>query len=246
MKEGSVSIVTYANKLANLPLTLAVMLITIYIYPAMTRLAGDTKAFHAYLGRISRLVVILALPVVIVCWFEGGAVATIAYGVSRLTASEVEAVGMLFSIYMAGILFLILRDLANRYFYARTSGYGVMIVTAVFVILNFALSYVLVPVYGLNGLAIAMALAAAGAFALQFWLALGLIGPLHLDMRFILVIALSAGAMIALFMLAHYFFAPKDILSSLAMSLVAGLFYLVIFLKGYGFSFMTNLDTPRS
>ena len=240
MKEGSVSIVTYANKLANLPLTLAIMLITIYIYPAMTRLAGDDDktAFHTYLGRVTRLVMMLAVPAVIICWFEGETIARLAFGISKMSQEEVQSVGILFSIYMTGIFFLVLRDLANRYFYARTRGTGVMVVTAVFVVLNVVLCAIFVDQYGLKGIAMATALSAMIAFLLQFFLLRRMVGKMKPDVKFIALTVIGAGLMVLMFVISGQIFAAKGLSSGIITSTLAGLSYLALFHKGYGWSFM--------
>lgn len=161
LEKGTVSIVTYAYRLANLPLTLATLLITIYVYPQMNRLANDADrpAFDRYVTRISGVMVMLVVPMVLICWFEGTTITRIIFSQTRLDTEEIAVLGMVFSTYMISVLLLVLRELANRCFYARQKGLTVMMLTALLVLSSFGFSAVLVPIHG----AVGIPLGAAGA-----------------------------------------------------------------------------------
>jgi putative peptidoglycan lipid II flippase len=91
LPEGSVSVLNYANKLANLPLALAALLITIYIYPRLIRLADKSRQqeFIDFSTRALKLSVLLGLPVIFACCFEASLIAHAAFSFSKLSSAEI-------------------------------------------------------------------------------------------------------------------------------------------------------------
>jgi putative peptidoglycan lipid II flippase len=169
IETGAATLVNFAYKLASIPLSLGIMLITIYIYPKISHIVATKNilSLGEYAQLIFKYLLICLLPLVCIVWFEGRIVTNIAFGVSKLSHEEIGKISSLFTIFFIGIVLLLYRELANRFFYASQKGYGVFWVTAAMVVTNFTLCWWLVPKMGIVGVAVALGIAAAVATILQ-------------------------------------------------------------------------------
>lgn len=230
MDEGSVSVMNYANKLANLPLTLGTLLITVYIYPVLSRYAArdDIDGLKIYFIFISKVIIWLAVPVVVVCAMRGDIVAFLAYGQSKLSATEVESVGRVFALLIVGSFFLLLREISNRCFYTLGRGMPVVALTALLIVCTVVLCMMLAPLLQLEGLAIAVALAALITFAVQVIALNRIIGLKGIGMRFPAACVAGLAAMLAILFAQDLFWPGLSLFARIPIAVVSGVAYVAV------------------
>ena len=230
MDEGAVSVMNYANKLANLPLTLGTLLITVYIYPVLSRYAArdDIDGLKTYFISILKVIAWLAVPVVAGCAMRGDIVSFLAYGHSKLAATEVEAIGRIFSLLVVGIFFLLLREIFNRCFYTLGMGMPVVALTALLIVCTVVFCMMLAPRLQLEGLAIAVALAAFIAFAVQAVVLNRIIGLKGTGMRFPAACVAGLAAMLAILFAEDLFWPGLSYFARIPIAALSGAAYIAV------------------
>jgi putative peptidoglycan lipid II flippase len=156
--DGPVSYYNFSMTLLNVPVMLFGTAIATAAFPRLAdRLAQNrTDLFHQDFFKILRLMIWIAMPVVVVCYFARGYLARLLYG-------DVSAnVALLFGYLTAAIFFRIIYSIISRYFYAQKDTKTPLIVSLFAIGLNIYLAFSLAKptVYGIAGLALAQSIVA--------------------------------------------------------------------------------------
>ena len=156
---GAISYYSNAYTLLLAPVLLIGTAISTAVFPRLNnRLSqGRPDLFRQDFLRYMRLIIWIALPVVVVCFFGRGYLARLIF---TRSSGEIAAI---FGFMVVAILFRIIYALVSRWFYAQKDTRTPLYVSVFTITLNIVLAYSLTRPggYGLAGLAIAQSVVAA-------------------------------------------------------------------------------------
>ena len=170
---GSVSWLTYADRLMEFPTAMLGVAIGVVLMPqlAAARAAGDAEAYSAMLDWGLRIVVLLAVPsAVALLTFAQPLVATL-YHYGAFTDRDVQQTTTALMGYGAGLLGLVAIKVLAPGFYASQDIKTPVRIALVVLVITQLLNLVLVPVLQHAGLALAIGI---GALINALWLLIGL------------------------------------------------------------------------
>ncbi len=170
---GSVSWLTYADRLMEFPTAMLGVAIGVVLMPqlAAARAASDTARYSAMLDWGLRIVVLLAVPsAVALLTFAQPLVATL-YHYGAFTDRDVQQTTTALMGYGAGLVGLVAIKVLAPGFYASQDIKTPVRIAIVVLVLTQLLNLALVPVFQHAGLALAIGI---GALINAFWLLVGL------------------------------------------------------------------------
>lgn len=155
---GSVSYYNFAMTLHNVPIMLLGTSISTAVFPRLSERLSQNRPdlFRRDFLHIWRIMIWLALPTIVVCYFCRGYFARILYG------QAAPPVALIFGFLCGAIFFRICYSILSRYFYAQKDTRTPLYVSLFAIALNIVLAFTLArpESYGLAGLAIAQSLVA--------------------------------------------------------------------------------------
>ncbi len=156
---GTVSYYNFATTLMNVPVMLFGTAISTAAFPRLNdRLAQHRPdLFHKDFFKVVRIMVWLAMPVAVICYFTRGYVARLLYG------NVSPQVAVIFGFLSVAIFARIMYTILSRYFYAQKDTATPLFVSLFVIALNIFLAFTLArpASYGMAGLALAQSIAAA-------------------------------------------------------------------------------------
>lgn len=199
MPEGSISVLSFANKLVQFPVSLFVLALGTAVFPTITRMAatGGYKEFSASLNRLLRVLILGMVPAsiglmvlrypIVVLLFQRGAFDERAAGLT--------AAALLF--YSIGLTGQAANVIMTKAFYALQDTRTPVKITFATVLVNLGLSLVLVKVLQHGGLALANSLASLTGTALFMIYLQKKVVPLQWTglIKFTLTILMASGLM---------------------------------------------------
>jgi putative peptidoglycan lipid II flippase len=171
---GSVSWLTYADRLMEFPTALLGVAIGVVLMPqlAAAKAANDTQQYSAMLDWGLRIVVLLAVPCALALLIFAKPLVAVLYHYGAFTDRDVQQTSVALMGYGAGLLGLVaIKVLAPGYYASQDIKTPVKIALAVLVITQL-LNLVLVPRLAHAGLALAIGI---GALINALWLLIGLL-----------------------------------------------------------------------
>ncbi len=156
--DGPVSYYNFAYTLQNVPVMLFGTAIATAAFPRLAdRLAQKRPdLFHKEFFQVLRLMIWIAMPVVVVCYFARGYLARLLFG------DVAPEVSLIFGYLTFAILFRIIYSIISRYFYAQKDTKTPLFVSLFAIGLNIVLAFNLAKAsaYGIAGLAMAQSITA--------------------------------------------------------------------------------------
>ena len=172
LAEGSISALTYAQRVLTLPQGLLALPLITVLYPALTeRIAlEDTAGFRTGLGRGLTVLAFMLLPITVGTMVLRQDLVRFIFqrGAFDATDASMTATALLF--FTPGLLFLMWREFLSRAFYALQDTATPMWTGLAAVAVNITLNLLLIRPMGLAGLALSTSAAAALGCLLLFWL----------------------------------------------------------------------------
>lgn len=157
--EGYLSYYENAFTLHTAPTLLLGTAISTAAFPRLTkRLAqGRSDLFRRDFLQVLRIMIWLAMPVVVVCYFARGYLARLIF------SRDAPEIAVIFGFFVGAIFFRIIYAIVSRYFYAHKDTKTPLFVSLFAIALNVVLSYLLSrpAAYGVVGLALAQSIVAA-------------------------------------------------------------------------------------
>jgi putative peptidoglycan lipid II flippase len=171
---GSVSWITYADRLMEFPTALLGVAMGVVLMPqlAAARAAGDSARYSAMLDWGLRLVVLLALPCAVALVVFAKPLVAVLYHYGAMTADDVQQITYALMGWGVGLIGIVaIKVLAPGYYASQDTKTPVRVAMAVLLITQL-LNIALVPVFRHAALTLSIGL---GAMINALWLLLGLL-----------------------------------------------------------------------
>ncbi len=172
LQDGAISVLTYANRVIQLPLGLVVIAISQAVLPELSRCAlqGDSAFKETVRGSV-RFALFAILPITIGACLVSCPVVHVLFYRGAFDLWAWEATSKALFMYSLGLPGMACSTVIMRALYAKGMSRGAVTVTVVSVVVNLVLSWVLMKFMGFAGLALAPSVAftvssAAGLYLL--------------------------------------------------------------------------------
>ncbi|MEO8619181.1 MAG: murein biosynthesis integral membrane protein MurJ [Sphingomicrobium sp.] len=183
---GSLSYFNYADRLNQLPLGVIGAAVGTAILPQVSRFvgAGDEKAASTVQGRAAELAMLLCIPAALALSVAAGPLISALFQGGEFTVQDAQITALTLSIIVMGLPAYVLVKVLVPGFYARQDTATPVKTAGVTLAANIALNFLLIPRFGIGGLAAAIAICSwlnclmlyvilhrRGHFRIEGWLA---------------------------------------------------------------------------
>lgn len=174
LRTGSVSWLTYADRLMEFPTALLGVALGVVLLPQLAAAKGgaDAERFSALIDWGLRLVVVLAVPSAVALLVFAQPLVAVLYHYGAFTGADVQQTASALMGYGAGLLGLVAIKVLAPGFYAQQDIRTPVKIAVVVLLLTQVMNWFLVPIFAHAGLALAIGL---GALVNAGWLLVGLI-----------------------------------------------------------------------
>lgn len=168
---GSVTIVSYANRLTFVISSVFLTSVTTASTPAMSEAMslGRKDQVRALLVSALRLTTFVAVPIGLGMAALGVPIIRLLFERGRFTAEASQLTGLVLSFYAVSILFLGYSRVVQAYFYAALRTGVVLALFVVLAVVSIGLDVALAPGLGVQGIAIGFSVGAIVSTALGLW-----------------------------------------------------------------------------
>jgi putative peptidoglycan lipid II flippase len=182
LEEGSVSSLSYADKLFQVPLGLFVSGITVPLFPLLSEqvAAKAPERVKATLSFALRLMAFLLVPCTVVMILLRYAIIGLVLEHGKFTAEDTERTAWVLLFLLIGLYAYAGRDTLTRVFYAHQDTRTPVKISVATVAVSIGLSYGLMQVLGVGGLALGTTLALTMNFFVLLYLLHRKLGPIGL------------------------------------------------------------------
>jgi putative peptidoglycan lipid II flippase len=158
---GSVAVFYNAYDLESLPISLIAVSLAVASFPVLGELfvKNKHKDFHQVLLRIIKQILLLMIPLSLFMILLRAQIVRLILGYGRYNWNDTVRTLEIFGILATSLIAQGLIPVLARAFYARENTKTPVAISVVSIILNIVLAFILVPIYGLAGLAIAFSTA---------------------------------------------------------------------------------------
>jgi len=170
LEPGSISALTYAQRVVQLPYGLLATPIIMVLYPSLANYAssGDWAGLRRALNRGFTSLALLFVPVTVGMLILRVELIRFLFERGAFDATDTARTSMAFLFYGAGLLFIVWRDYLTRVCYAMNDSATPTWTAVVSTLVNIALNLLLVRRFGIAGLAGATTVAALVASLLLY------------------------------------------------------------------------------
>jgi len=157
LHEGSVSALNYANRLISFASGIFVMAIMSIMYPMFSKyiVNEEHEKLNNSIRTSIRLLLLVMLPITAIVFVFHHEIVSIVFQRGKFDESATQITSSVFFFYSIGIIFLGLRELFNKVFYAQKNTKTPLFISFIAVSTNIILSIILVKSMGVTGLAFA-------------------------------------------------------------------------------------------
>lgn len=153
---GSLTAYNLANKVTNAAYNSIILIGISFIFPYLSENFSKGKV-EVYINQIKKsinLIFIILIPIGILLIILSDEVVSILYGYGKFSVQDIELTGNILIFLSIGIVGLGVKELINRAFYAANNTKTPMIYSIIGIIINIAVSVLLVKKIGVIGVAI--------------------------------------------------------------------------------------------
>lgn len=172
LTEGSVSALNYANRLISFASGIFIMAIMSIMYPIFSKFIvnNEQDKLNRSLRNSIRLLLLVMLPITAIVFVYHHEIVSIVFQRGKFDQSATDITASVFFYYSIGIIFLGLRELFNKVFYAKKNTKTPLLISTIAVSTNIILSIVFVKFMGVQGLALASSISLIVYVALQIYI----------------------------------------------------------------------------
>ena len=157
MAAGSVTMLTYANRIDDTLITLFSTSVVSLAYPAITAAVNDrntnTKKIEKSINDYAILLMMLAIPISLVAIVYSQDIIGLLYKRGNFDSDSAAVTSKIFRAYAAGIIFFTIRKFVNRVFYAFHDTKTPTVNSMLSIAINIVLSVILGHIMGVTGIA---------------------------------------------------------------------------------------------
>jgi len=170
LQEGSVSALNYSNRLISFSSGIFVMAIMSIMYPMFSKLIvnQEHEKLNLAIQKSIQLLLLIMVPITAIILIYNEEIVSIVFQRGKFDIIATKTTASVFFFYGLGILFLGLRELFNKVFYAQKNTKTPLIISFIAVSTNITLSIILVKSMGVEGLALASSMSLIIYVMLQF------------------------------------------------------------------------------
>ena len=156
LQEGSVSALNYSNRLISFASGIFIMAIMSIMYPMFSKyiINAEEAKLNQSIRTSIRLLLLVMLPITAIVFVYNHEIVSIVFQRGEFDDTATQATSSVFFFYSIGIIFLGLRELFNKVFYAQKNTKTPLLISSVSVSINIILSINLVDILGIKGLAL--------------------------------------------------------------------------------------------
>jgi putative peptidoglycan lipid II flippase len=171
LAEGSIAALNYGNRVVQLPLSLFVGALVLPLFPVVAEKLskGERAGTIELLGNVYRLLGILLLPVMGAFLVLGQPIISLLFQRGEFNQQSVEMTTIALVFYAFLLIPFAMRDVMTRAFYAMQDTWTPVINSVILVAINITLMLILVPKFGMMGVAGSTSLAALIAYIRLRW-----------------------------------------------------------------------------
>jgi putative peptidoglycan lipid II flippase len=236
---GGISALNYAHTLTNFVHGIFVTSITTVMFPSISRMAskGNSDRMKYTLHQSIVGVALLTLPATVGALVFAEPIVRLLFDRGAFDSSAVVMTSGAFFFYSIGMVGTGLRVVLSQAFYSLQDTRTPMVNAAIAVVLNIILNFLLAPVMGISGLALATSISAIFCTVLLFYNLKKKIGSLQfkkMAAAFLKILAASAVMAVAAYYVYDYFLAVIPFPPALLLTMFIGAviyFTLLSFLK---------------
>ena len=168
--EGSVSVISYANKINLIVVSVFIVFLNTYIFPRLASARFDKKGggIEEFSSVVFKWIVIFSTPLVSILYIYANPIISLLFERGEFTNTDTRSVASVLSILSLSLPLLLLRDLLNRIVFSFENTTITLISLVISVALHGVSSLYLSMEYGLNGVAIAFVVSALANVILLF------------------------------------------------------------------------------
>ncbi|NLY19663.1 MAG: murein biosynthesis integral membrane protein MurJ [Tissierellia bacterium] len=161
LAEGTVAVLSYANKLNTLILGIFVSAITAVIFPVLSRefSSGRMDRGKAAMNGSVKFIVLITIPSMIGLMVLSQPIVEVAFLRGEFNHAAAELTSSALRFYSLALCAMSLNNLLNRVYYSLQDTKTPFIIGILYVALNIGLNFILVRFMGHNGLAFALSIA---------------------------------------------------------------------------------------
>lgn len=259
LSSGSISYLGYAHRIFNsINGIVTATLLTIY-YPIISKQYSekDFAGLSKSLNRYFEMMLILILPISFILIGNSRAIVDLLLSRGAMTDEAISKISFLFTFYVAGLLFMSLKEFSTRMFYIIGDTKSPTIVNSICVVINIALSIALKQYWGVFGIAIATTISVAICAAAEALLLLKKVGGIAVLRKHHIIHKQSIFQLVSASLLAAFAMALVQYLSSgattvlviiLSVFVYAIVFFLILLLlkNNYAYYFLRLITSPKS
>lgn len=162
LPEGSISSLTYSNRVSMLIYSLLTIAVLTMLYPKLSKLSaeGNIEAFKKLLINSINFILIIMIPIIIGAIILSKPIIVLLYERGNFDSQSTLLTTSAFVFYSIGLIGIALKDLLTRSFFSIKNTKTPMYIGFFSVALNITLNLILVNYMGHNGLALATSITA--------------------------------------------------------------------------------------
>ncbi|MCC6137805.1 MAG: murein biosynthesis integral membrane protein MurJ [Bdellovibrionaceae bacterium] len=162
LQEGSVTFISLADRLLELPLSLVAVSLGTAILPSLSELwsRGDHEGFADELQKNLRALLFLCIPAAVGLFAVAPLAVSVLYERGRFTAESVLVVSGIVQIYSVTLIAASITRILSQAYYAKKNTLLPAVTSAAGLVLHLILAPKLMALYGLNGLVLSTSIAA--------------------------------------------------------------------------------------
>lgn len=157
LEAGNVSALNYSNRLISFSSGIFIMAIMTIMYPIFSKyiVNNEIKKLTTSIQMSIRVLLLVMLPITVIVVIFSQEIVTIVFQRGEFDNRATTMTSSVLFFYSFGILFIGLRELFNKVFYAQKDAKTPLYISIFAVSINIILSINLSKIYGIDGLAIA-------------------------------------------------------------------------------------------
>ncbi len=228
---GSVSSLSYGNKLINVFNGLFTSAVATTLYPTLNTMIinKDEEKLKKIVSQTIVAMGLLVIPISFLAVYFRTEIVTIVFARGKFNKDSIAITSMTFLGYLVGMFFVGIKEFINKVFYSYGDTKIIMNVSIICIIINIILNFILINYFNVSGLALATSIASI----IYFVIAIVLLNKKNsIDFKKVVIgifktILISLGAILIVYIIDINITITNLVLNVIVLSLVFLFFYII-------------------